>query len=78
MNKGYGGTQPNMRSPTIEDETYLGSFEHPGRLNVGDVQIMQYLYADSGPFYLSNEEKHSKQFDTDSGEKEIKNTQSHN
>ena len=37
--KYFGGKQPVMRNTKIEDETYLGPFDHPLKLKVGDTQI---------------------------------------
>ena len=57
MNKNYGGGQQAMRSSKIENETYLGPYNHPGKLKIGNEQTMQYGPDESGPFYLSEEEK---------------------
>ena len=57
MNKGYGGEQKEMRNSKVDNDTYLRSYTHPHKLKVGDVQFMQYRPEDSGPIYLSEEEK---------------------
>ena len=70
INKYYAGMQPKMRKSEIKDNTYLGPFQYPDRLKIGDVQSMQFDH--SGPFYLSDEEKTAKRFDRESGEIEKK------
>ena len=64
--------QPKMRQSKIKNSTYLGPFQHPDRLNIGDVQSMQFVHSDVGPLYLSDEEKTAKRFDRESGEIEKK------
>ena len=61
-----------MRKTEILNETYLGPFNHPDKLNVGDVQSMQYEDGDAGPFYLSDVERERKRNDRQSGETEKK------
>ena len=60
MNKMYGGTQNKMRDTTIQDDTYLGPFIHPIRLEVRQVQSTQFQSVDDGPFYLSPAERKCK------------------
>ena len=38
MNKGWGGAQPSMRDTVL---TEVGTYDHPSRLRVGDVQSVQ-------------------------------------
>ena len=54
----YGGSQNNnMRCSTIDSEDYLGPYEHPDKLHIGQKQSMIFLPEDSGPFYLNETEK---------------------
>ena len=57
MNKNYGGGQQAMRNSKIENHTYLRPYNHPGKLKVSEEQTMHYGPEDSGPFYLSEEER---------------------
>ena len=72
MNKGYGGTQLNMRESTIKDETYLGLYSHPHKLHIGDTQHMQFQPNDYGPFYLTPEDRANRKFNVESSENEKK------
>ena len=63
MNKCYGGGQQEMRKSEKKIETYLGPFSHSSKLKVGDFQSMQFEPEDSGPFYLSDEQKQAKKYD---------------
>ena len=72
MNKYFGGEQNVMRESKIEDETYLGPFDHPHKLKVGDIQQMQYQPNDSGPFHLNKQKKEELKFDCQTSEIEIK------
>ena len=65
LNKGYGGCQSHMRNSKIADHTYLGPFTHPGKLNIGEEQSMQYQMGDVGPFYLSPEDRVESIFDVE-------------
>ena len=38
MNKFYGGEQQKMRDSKINDESYLGPFDHPNKSKVGPSQ----------------------------------------
>jgi hypothetical protein len=56
MNKGFGGKVPPMRTTKIEkEEGYLGPF--PRTLHPGQVQHLVFQSSDSGPFWMSNEER---------------------
>jgi hypothetical protein len=56
MNKGYGGAQPMMRESRIkEQDGYLGNY--PRTLNVGNNQTFVFTSEDTGPFWMSTEEK---------------------
>ena len=58
MNKRYGGGQIQMRNSEILDETYLGPFNHHDhKLKTGNIQSMQYLPGDNGPFYLNKKKR---------------------
>ena len=56
-----------------KDITYLGPFHHQHKLKIREIQSMKYMDSDSGPFYLSNEEKETKRLDKISGDKKKKN-----
>eukprot|EP00951_Prasinocladus_malaysianus_P004373 scaffold30728_cov33-Prasinocladus_malaysianus.AAC.1 len=52
LNSSWGGKQREMRSTKIlAVEGFLGPHDHPGRLQVGDVQHMQFQEGDSPPWY---------------------------
>ena len=72
IRKGFGGSQPFMKNSVIEDESYLGPFDHPTKLKVGDIQTMSFSIDDPGPFYLSDEERKKQMFDKILGSKERK------
>ena len=57
MNKLFGGKQSKMRKSKIGNDSYLGNFDHPDKLKVGKYQSMSFQAGDSGPFYLSAEER---------------------
>ena len=53
ISKYFGGKQPAMRDSVIEDESYLGPFDHERKLKVGDIQQMTWVDHDGGPYYMS-------------------------
>ena len=57
MSKGFGGKQSRMRKKMIENETYLGPFDHAQKLKVGQTQLMIFQDTNIGPFYLSKDER---------------------
>ena len=62
-----------MRQSEIKNSTYLGPFQYPDRLNIKDVQSMQFAHSDiGGLFHISVEEKAAKRFDRETGEIEKK------
>lgn len=66
MSKGYGGAQAKMRDTIIlQDEGYLGP--HSPILKAGDTQSLVYLESDSGPWYLSPEQRQSQRHDRPTG-----------
>ena len=60
VSKYFGGKQPRMRDSRIADRSYLGPYECPHRLNVNDVQHMNFSSEDSGPFYLTQDKRDQK------------------
>ena len=68
MNKYFGGKQIKMRNSKIKDETYLGRFNHPQKLKVGVHQSMSFHSGESGPFYLSEEERRRQKHDIETDE----------
>ena len=52
-----------MRETKIKDETYLSLFHHSEKLKVRETQSMTFKEGNSGPFYLSAEERESRKFD---------------
>lgn len=62
LNKGFGGGQTKMRSSKILIAAgFLGQYEHPQKLKVGDNQQLVFLTLDQeGPFYLSTEQRAAK------------------
>jgi len=67
VNKGYGGSQPHMKTSTIKNEIYLGPYKYEDTLSVGDVQSMVYSENDVGPFDMTPEEREGKWNDIDTG-----------
>jgi hypothetical protein len=56
VNKEFGGAQPIMRTSEMEAEDgLLGPFDRI--LSVGEVQGMQFLPADPGPFWMTSREQ---------------------
>ena len=56
MRKYFGGSN-EMHDTLIKDQTYLGEFQVPGKLNVGDTQHMQFQADDEGPFWMDAAER---------------------
>ena len=69
ISKNYGGVQPFMRDSVITDSSFLGPYNHPGKLKVGDVQSMSFSHTDIGPFYLREKEREERKFDKITGTK---------
>ena len=64
ISKYYGGKQPHMRMTKIEDESYLGPYEHDHKLKVGDIQSMSWNNEnDQGPYYMNTPTKEKKKYD---------------
>jgi hypothetical protein len=65
LNKGFRGGQTKMRSSKIlRAASFLGQYEHPQKLKVGDNQQLVFLTSDQeGPFYLSTEQRAAKMND---------------
>ena len=64
MNKYFGGTNNEpLHESEIKDETYLGEYEVPGKLKVGDFQSFEYKEGDIGPYYYSPSERLAKKYD---------------
>ena len=57
MNKLFGGSQSNLCDSKMKNKTYLGPFDHPTKLKLGDVQKSTFQADDSGPFWMSDEER---------------------
>ena len=72
MNRGYGGGQVEMHNSKIENQAYLGPFDHSNKLNVNDIQTMLYGPDDTGPFYLDNEKRIELENDCETNEIETK------
>ena len=77
ISKNYGGVQPFMRDSVITDSSFLGPYNHPGKLKVGDVQSMSFSHTDVGPFYLREKEREERKFDKITGtkKKQLVNTE---
>jgi hypothetical protein len=67
MNKGFGGSQPKMKSSTIKNESYLGPYQYDDTLKVGSIQNMVYSEDDQGPFEFSPEQREATRNDIDTG-----------
>ena len=62
MGKSYGGKQPAMRDTVIsKKDGYLGPFQP--KLQVGDTQVLLFCPQDSGPFWMTTEERERKRKD---------------
>jgi hypothetical protein len=60
MNKEFGGAQPIMKTSKMEAEDgFLGPFD--SILSVGEVQGMQFLPTDSGPFWMTSRKQEDRQ-----------------
>jgi hypothetical protein len=72
MSKSFGGKQRSQRDMTIkQEEGYLGPYLR--QLNVGDIQKMNFTPDDSGPFWMTPEEKEIARHDiTDAAKKKIR------
>jgi hypothetical protein len=67
MSRTYGGAQPIMRDTTIlQSEGYLGA--HSSKLNVGDTQSLVFASTDTGPWYLSHEQREAQRHDRATGQ----------
>ena len=71
ISKGFGGSQPRMRPYIIKDASYLGPFDHPMRLKVGDTQSMIFDDINSGPFWLDEKATEERKYDVNKGTKMI-------
>ena len=61
MSKGFGGKQRHMHTSVMKDLTFFGP--HSRILKLGDTQHMVYQDSDTGPFYLSSQEKKKQKYD---------------
>ena len=68
LNVKHGGGQHVMRNSKIEKTAYIGSFEHPTKLQVGQVQSMQYQQDDTGSFYLNRAFRQELKYDQETDE----------
>ena len=70
MSKSYGGAQPMMRETTIlAEEGFLGP--HLPELHVTDTQSMIFLANDSGPWYLTPDQRAFQQHDRPTGKTKL-------
>ena len=69
LSKGYGGKQVKMRSSLIKQkEGYLGKYSHQlNILKIGSIQSMVFTEENTGPIYLTDEEKIKKRYDSNTG-----------
>ena len=66
----YGGKQKHLRNTTIlEEDGYLGPYNHNKKLRVGDIQSFVYTETDDGPFYFTQTKRNEKRFDVQHGTK---------
>ena len=67
MNRAFGGKSVPMMRDTImiQEEGYLGPF--PRILEPGDTQSLVFVTSDSGPFWMSSEEKEESRYDKNLG-----------
>ena len=70
MSKSYGGAQPRMRDTTIlAEEGYLGP--HLPMLSVADTQSMVFRVEDSGPWYLTPEQREAQRHNRATGKTKL-------
>ena len=67
VSKYYGGKQPSMRDSEIQNDSYLGPYNHPRILRVGEVQKMTWTDNGEGLYYMSNEMRQEKKIDKSEG-----------
>jgi hypothetical protein len=72
MTKGFGRAQPKMRPSIILSADYLGRYDHPWILSVGQDQVMVFHDGDRGPFWLSDAERAKRKYDNVLGRKDKK------
>jgi hypothetical protein len=64
MSKNFGGKQSYLHSSLIREANgYLGPFEVIGKLRVENTQTFMFQQSDSGPFWLSDQEKEEQWLD---------------
>ena len=64
ISKYYGGKQPHMRNSTIEDDSYLGPYNHTQKLKIGDIQSMSWTGEEmEGPYYMTAVQKEKLKYD---------------
>ena len=69
----YGGKQPIMRNSLLNEKTYFGPYHNSEyTLQPGMHQTMQFNTDDTGPCYLTEEERLVQRLDRDSGVKKTK------
>ena len=72
INIKFGGKQPRMRSSTLMSSHFGPYHNQHSSLQPGHIQSMIFQESDDGPFYLSDDERQSQQFDKITGEKKKK------
>ena len=71
MNKLFGGSQKKMRNTIIEDQNYLGPYDHPNKLKEGDTQHMSFQQGDAGPFWMTEDDQNKNMYDRELDEEII-------
>ena len=74
MRKHYGGKQPRMRNTVIQNNNFLGPHQPQCKLQVGQIQYMTFKENDTGPDYLTPQQRLEQRFDRVTGTKTIKLT----
>ena len=70
MSKNFGGSQPLMRDTTIlSDNGFLGP--HSPQLKIGDTQSLIFKPEESGPWYLSPEERQRQRHNRATGKRKV-------
>jgi hypothetical protein len=68
ISKYYGGKQPKMRDSVLTDVKCFGPFhDHTYPLQLNSIQSMIYKSTDSGPFYLTEDDREKQKHDIRTG-----------
>jgi hypothetical protein len=78
MSVKVGGKQKRLRdSKILEEDGYLGPYDHDKKLRVGDIQCFVFRESDDGPFYYTQRQRNENRLDVEDGtlSKDLSRTQ---